>query len=91
MIHIGKKFGDNVKRYRRRADLTQGEVADLADMHDTALSLIERGFRQPRADSVAKIAGALGVDPGDLFEGIEWRPDELGYGRFMPEAGERET
>jgi hypothetical protein len=31
---------------------------------------------------VAKVAGAVGVDPGALFRGITWQPGELHPGRF---------
>jgi transcriptional regulator with XRE-family HTH domain len=44
--------------------------------------MIERGERLARVDTVAKLAGALGVEPGKLFEGIVWETGEVQRGRF---------
>jgi hypothetical protein len=48
---------------------------------------LERGLRLARADTIAKLASALEADPGEFFEGIEWRPGELRRGRFKPDDG----
>jgi hypothetical protein len=52
---------------------------------------LERAERVARADTIAKLAGALEVDPGDLFEGIAWEPGDIRHGQFRkPEqVGER--
>jgi hypothetical protein len=36
-------------------------------------------------DTVAKLAGAIEIDPGKLFEGIAWEPGDLRRGRFKPD------
>lgn len=82
MIDIAAQFGDNLARYRKAADLSQDEVSVRASLHRTEVSQLERGLRVPRIDTVAKLAGALEVDPGELFEGIIWEPGELRQGRF---------
>jgi transcriptional regulator with XRE-family HTH domain len=82
---VAERFGANVKRRRERARLSQEELALRASMHPTAIGLIERGRRLPRADSIAKLAGTLGIEPGDLFEGIIWEPGNLRYGQFKPD------
>ena len=51
--------------------------------HRTAVGQLERGERVARADTIAKLAGALRIDPGDLFEGIVWEPGDVRYGRFV--------
>ncbi|HEX5375350.1 MAG TPA: helix-turn-helix transcriptional regulator [Solirubrobacterales bacterium] len=82
MIDIGARFGDNLKRLRRRADLSQDEVSYRASLHRTEVSQLERGLRLPRVDTVAKLAAALEADPGEFFEGIVWEPGNVRHGRF---------
>jgi hypothetical protein len=36
-----------------------------------------------RVDTVAKLAAALEIDPGDLFEGIVWKAGEPRPGHFQ--------
>lgn len=82
MIDIAARFGDNLKRQRRAADLSQDELAYRASLHRTEVSQIERGLRIPRVDTVAKLAGALDAEPGKLFAGIVWSPGDVRRGRF---------
>jgi transcriptional regulator with XRE-family HTH domain len=86
--NIGQRFGENLKRQRKRAAMSQEEVAVRASMHLTTISLIERGVRLPRADSIARLAGALEVDAGALFEGIAWQPGSVRYGQFKPDPAD---
>lgn len=51
----------------------------------TAVSYIERGIRIPRIDTAAKLAAVVGVDPGDLFDGIVWEPGDIVIGQFKPD------
>ncbi len=46
-------------------------------------SHLEHGTRLPRIDTLAKLAGALEVDPGELFDGIKWEPGDVLVGRFV--------
>jgi transcriptional regulator with XRE-family HTH domain len=82
MIDIAGRFGDNLARCRRRADLSQDEVAIRASLHRTEISQLERGLRIARVDTVAKLVGALEGDVADLFEGIAWEPGNVRVGRF---------
>jgi hypothetical protein len=47
--------------------------------------MLERGERLARADTVAKLAGALEVNPGALFEEIVWETGAVRVGRFKPD------
>jgi transcriptional regulator with XRE-family HTH domain len=49
---------------RRR--LIQEELADLANIHQTYLSGVERGKRNPTVTVLQRIAEALGADIEDL-------------------------
>jgi transcriptional regulator with XRE-family HTH domain len=81
-MSVAEQFGANLARIRKRADMSQEEVSFRASVHRTEVSQLERGLRVARVDTVAKLAAALEVDPGDFFEGIVWEPGDVRYGRF---------
>jgi len=83
MIDIAARFGDNLACLRKRADLSQDDVAVRASLHRTEISQLERGLRHARVDTIAKLAGALEIDAGELFAGIEWTPGDVRYGAFV--------
>ena len=56
-----------LKRLRERAGLRIDALAHEAGMSENALRLIERGVSIPRADSVASLATALGVEVQEFF------------------------
>lgn len=43
MIDFAARFGDNLARCRKRADLSQDELALVASLHRTEISNLERG------------------------------------------------
>lgn len=62
--------------------MTQEVLAVRASIHRTQVGLLERGERTPRIDTLVKVAGALGVPPGELLEGIDWKPGSSQLGEF---------
>lgn len=76
------RFAANLVRCRREADMSQDELALRASLNRTEVSSLERALRSPRVETVVKLAGALEVDPGRLFEGLAWQPGEYRWGRF---------
>jgi transcriptional regulator with XRE-family HTH domain len=82
MNPVARQFGENLRRARRRADLSQEKLGFLSSLHRTEIGLLERGARIPRIDTLVKIASALGIAPDELIEGIEWTP-----GSASTEAG----
>ena len=83
-MNVAERFGANLRHHRRRAGLSQEETAVRASIHRTAVGMLERGERIARADTVARLAGALEVAPDELFEGIAWEPGTVRVGRFTP-------
>jgi transcriptional regulator with XRE-family HTH domain len=71
---VAEQFGRNLRRCRRRADISQEELSYAASVHRTEISQLERALRTPRIDTVIKLAGALEVPAGDLVGGIAWEP-----------------
>lgn len=73
-----KRFASNLVRCRERAGYSQEALADRASIHRTEIGLFEGGKRTPRIDTLVKVAGGLGVPPGELLEGVEWKPSKDG-------------
>lgn len=61
MINIYQKLGQNVRKYRERARLTQDQLCDKADVSQYYLSQIENGRRKPTLDILDKISTALSI------------------------------
>jgi len=61
-MSIQSRVSRNIQRIRREKDLSQEEVAHRADIHQTYLSGVETGKRNPSILVVERIAKALGVD-----------------------------
>lgn len=64
-------LGQNLRRKREKAGLTQEKLAEVADLDPTYISGIERGLRNPGIRNVAKIAKSLGISTSELCEGVE--------------------
>lgn len=83
-MSVAKRFGENLRRARNAAGLSQEEAAVRASIHRTEIGLLERGERMPRIDTAIKMAGAVGIAPAELFEGIVWEPGTTTPGEFKP-------
>jgi transcriptional regulator with XRE-family HTH domain len=79
---VATRFGQNLARCRRHADLSQEELGIRASLHRTEISLLEHGMRVARIDTLIKLADSMAVSPGDLLEGIHWTPGDTKRGGF---------
>jgi transcriptional regulator with XRE-family HTH domain len=66
-MDVRKRVGANVQRLRRGKGLSQEELAYRADIHQTYLSGVEGGKRNPSIGVLDRIASALDVDIDELF------------------------
>jgi transcriptional regulator with XRE-family HTH domain len=87
MNKVATRFSHNLVAARKKADLTQEELAFRADLHRTEIGLLERAERVPRIDTLAKLSGALNVRSEELLAGIRWHPGDFSPGGFE-EGGE---
>jgi transcriptional regulator with XRE-family HTH domain len=66
-MNVRERVGLNLQRLRRGKKLSQEELAHRARIHQTYLSGVERGRRNPSLLVLERIAKALGVDVDDLI------------------------
>jgi transcriptional regulator with XRE-family HTH domain len=82
-----ERFAANIERLRRRDGLSVQALAERSRIDGRELEGILRGEGEAGYATIALLAGALGVEPGELFRGIRWIPSGEGDGgRF--EVGE---
>ncbi len=87
MIDVAARFGDNLARCRKQADLSQDELSLLASLHRTEISQLERGLRIARIDTLIKLKASLEVSADELLVGISWEPGDLRRGGFVERGG----
>ena len=66
-----KAFGENVRKIRLAKGWSQEDLAAACKLHRTYVSGIEQGERNVSLTNITKIAAALQVSPGKLFENTE--------------------
>jgi transcriptional regulator with XRE-family HTH domain len=81
-MNVAERFGENLKRARKRGGYSQEELAVRASLHRTEVGLLERGERLARIDTALKLASAVDAPLDELLAGIEWWPGTLRPGRF---------
>ncbi len=64
-------FSENVKRLRKERGWTHEELADASGLHPDHVKKIEKGQREPKVRTIAKLARGFGLSLGPLFEGID--------------------
>jgi transcriptional regulator with XRE-family HTH domain len=62
--------GRNIKAQRERLGLTQEGLANRTGMHLVEVGRAERGVRDMRVSTVAKLAHGLGVPAMELLRGV---------------------
>ena len=79
------RFAANVERACRQHDYSVDRLAERSGIEREEIEAIMRGQVEARADSILRLAGALEVAPGVLYEGVAWVPDGEGGGEFRVE------
>lgn len=82
-MKVSGRFGENLRRVRKEAGISQEELALRCELHRTEIGLLERGARVPRIDTLIKIASGLGIRIDcALLDGISWTPGSAEAGGF---------
>jgi transcriptional regulator with XRE-family HTH domain len=61
------QLDENIRKYRKKANLTQEELASLINKKKNSLSDWESGLHRPNADIIELLCRALSISPSDLF------------------------
>ena len=61
-------FGARLRELRLAKSFSQEDLADLAHMHRTYMSGVERGLRNVSLDNIWALADALEVSPAEFFK-----------------------
>jgi transcriptional regulator with XRE-family HTH domain len=78
VVKLDRSYGRNLRRIRKERGYSQEALAFRAEVHRTEVSLLERGKRDPGVNMTLRLAGALGVDPGELLAGAAFIPSKDG-------------
>jgi transcriptional regulator with XRE-family HTH domain len=79
LVELERSFGRNLRQIRNARGYSQEALAFRAEVHRTEVSLLERGKRDPGVNMTLRLAGALGVGPGELLAGAAFVPSEDGH------------
>jgi transcriptional regulator with XRE-family HTH domain len=60
-------FAANLRRLRQERGLTQEQLGLAAGMGMSDIGEMETQGREPKVTTIARLAAALGVEPGELF------------------------
>ena len=62
--------GARIRNARERAKMTQEDLAAVLDMSPTHISVIERGVKTPKLETLVNIANALQVSTDMLLQDV---------------------
>lgn len=61
------RFGKRLREIREETSISQEKLAELAGVHRTYVSSVERGKRNVSLVNIERFAAALGVSMGELM------------------------
>jgi transcriptional regulator with XRE-family HTH domain len=64
-------LGVAIRERREARGLSQEDLAELADLHRTYISMVERSIRNVSVDALSGIADALDLPPSQLLRQAE--------------------
>ncbi len=71
MDRLRQGFAANLKELRNLTGISQERLAELAELDRTEISLLERGRRMPRLDTIVSLVRGLELDSADpLLRGL---------------------
>lgn len=64
-------LGKLIKEYRKAANLTQYELADIIEIDDKQLGKIERGIHYPSVSTFLKLIKVLNIDVNNFYKNYD--------------------
>jgi transcriptional regulator with XRE-family HTH domain len=73
-----KELGERIRTERKKRGLTQGQLAEMADISESFMGHIERGGRTLSIETLAKLANSLNLSIEYIICGeFSYQPDML--------------
>jgi transcriptional regulator with XRE-family HTH domain len=79
------RFIANVERLCRQHGYSTDRLAERSGIAKEELEAVLGGDAEADVESIYRLAGALEVSPGALYEGVAWIPDGEGGGEYRIE------
>ena len=76
MSTIAAVVGQRIRTYRQKANMTQEELAERAELHHTYIGQVERGEKNLTLGSLERILDALDLSFSDFFDGFDGKKGE---------------
>lgn len=67
LANVFERFGLLLREIRRKAGISQEKLAELAGLHRTYVSGVERGLRNISLENIERLAVALDVEMASLM------------------------
>jgi len=67
-MYLERLVIDNIKRIRKEKGITQEKLAEACDTATSYIGLMEIYKNVPKLSTIERIAGALDIDPLELFK-----------------------
>ncbi len=64
---VRSRFGARLRQIRTKRGISQERLAEIAGLHGTFVSLIERGQRNITLETIEKLADGLNVEMAELM------------------------
>ena len=64
----GKKLGENLRKWRLKKEMSQGNLATSLNVDRAYISNIENGRMNPTLSTLEKIANSLGISSSELLK-----------------------
>jgi transcriptional regulator with XRE-family HTH domain len=64
-------LGDELRKARKAAGLTQEQLAYKAEIHPTYVSILERDKKSPTLEMLFRLCDAIGIRASDIIARVE--------------------
>jgi transcriptional regulator with XRE-family HTH domain len=88
---LRRRLSENLKKFRATQDISQEGLADLAGLHRTYISQVERMVTNVSLDNISLLAKALGVDAVELLAKFEGDGETLSTESAGAKKAQRKT
>ena len=75
-MELAHAFGTVLRRFRKKAKMSQERLAAESDLDRTYISLLERGLRQPSLASIISLSKTLRISAAKMVSAVEKLMDE---------------